>query len=69
MHGFTFLASVVAIFSGAQMFALGIIGEYLSRIHFRTMAATSLYCASPHCRFWRGYLMRDALIGVCRIRG
>jgi glycosyltransferase involved in cell wall biosynthesis len=35
--GFTFLASVVVIFSGAQMFALGIIGEYLARIHFRTM--------------------------------
>ena len=35
--GFPFLASVVAIFSGAQMFALGVIGEYLARIHFRTM--------------------------------
>lgn len=35
--GFPFLASVIAIFSGAQLFALGIIGEYLSRIHFRTM--------------------------------
>jgi undecaprenyl-phosphate 4-deoxy-4-formamido-L-arabinose transferase len=33
--GFTFLASMVAIFSGAQMFALGIIGEYLARMHFR----------------------------------
>lgn len=35
--GFPFLASIVAIFSGAQMFALGIIGEYLARIHFRSM--------------------------------
>jgi glycosyltransferase involved in cell wall biosynthesis len=35
--GFTFLASTVAIFSGAQLFALGIFGEYLARIHFRTM--------------------------------
>ena len=35
--GFPFLASVIAIFSGAQLFALGIIGEYLSRIHFRSM--------------------------------
>ena len=35
--GFPFLASMVAIFSGAQMFALGIIGEYLARIHFRSM--------------------------------
>lgn len=35
--GFPFLASIIAIFSGAQLFALGIIGEYLSRIHFRSM--------------------------------
>lgn len=35
--GFPFLASVIAIFSGAQLFALGMIGEYLSRMHFRTM--------------------------------
>lgn len=35
--GFPFLASVIAIFSGAQLFALGIIGEYLARIHSRMM--------------------------------
>jgi len=35
--GFPFLASVIAIFSGVQLFALGIFGEYLARIHFRTM--------------------------------
>ena len=35
--GFPFLASLTAIFSGAQLFALGIVGEYLARIHFRTM--------------------------------
>lgn len=35
--GFPFLASTVAIFSGVQLFALGIIGEYLARIHLRTM--------------------------------
>lgn len=35
--GFPFLASTIAIFSGAQLFALGIMGEYLARIHFRTM--------------------------------
>jgi glycosyltransferase involved in cell wall biosynthesis len=35
--GFPFLASIVAVFSGAQMFAIGIIGEYLARIHFRMM--------------------------------
>lgn len=35
--GFPFLASIIAIFSGAQLFALGIIGEYLARMHFRAM--------------------------------
>ncbi len=35
--GFPFLASALAIFSGAQLFALGIIGEYLARMHFRMM--------------------------------
>lgn len=35
--GFPFLASLVSIFSGAQLFALGIIGEYLARMHFRMM--------------------------------
>ncbi len=35
--GFPFLASLISIFSGAQMFALGIMGEYLARMHFRSM--------------------------------
>jgi glycosyltransferase involved in cell wall biosynthesis len=35
--GFPFLASIIAIFSGAQLFALGVIGEYLARMHFRMM--------------------------------
>lgn len=37
LPGFTFLASSVVIFSGAQLLALGIIGEYLARMHFRSM--------------------------------
>jgi glycosyltransferase involved in cell wall biosynthesis len=37
VSGFPFLASTIAIFSGAQLFALGIIGEYLARMHFRMM--------------------------------
>ena len=37
MQGFPFIASIISIFSGAQLFALGVIGEYLARIHFRTM--------------------------------
>jgi undecaprenyl-phosphate 4-deoxy-4-formamido-L-arabinose transferase len=35
--GFAFLASIVAIFSGVQLFALGMMGEYLARMHFRLM--------------------------------
>ncbi len=35
--GFPFLASIIAIFSGSQLFCLGIIGEYIARIHFRVM--------------------------------
>jgi undecaprenyl-phosphate 4-deoxy-4-formamido-L-arabinose transferase len=35
--GFPFLAAIVAIFSGVQLFALGIVGEYLARVHQRTM--------------------------------
>jgi glycosyltransferase involved in cell wall biosynthesis len=35
--GFAFLAAAISIFSGAQLFALGIIGEYLARMHFRSM--------------------------------
>jgi undecaprenyl-phosphate 4-deoxy-4-formamido-L-arabinose transferase len=35
--GFPFLASIIAIFSGAQLLALGIIGEYLARMHFKSL--------------------------------
>lgn len=35
--GFAFLASIVAIFSGVQLFTLGVFGEYLARMHFRIM--------------------------------
>jgi len=53
--GFPFLASIIAIFSGAQLFALGIIGEYLGRMHLRMMerpayivrAATLVRTAAP----------------------
>src|SRR5690606_523133 len=37
VQGFPFLASIVGIFSGAQLLALGVIGEYLARMHFRMM--------------------------------
>ncbi len=49
--GFPFLASIIAIFSGAQLFALGILGEYLARMHFRTMERpTYVVAASVECR-------------------
>jgi undecaprenyl-phosphate 4-deoxy-4-formamido-L-arabinose transferase len=35
--GFAFLASIFSIFSGVQLFSLGIFGEYLARVHFRVM--------------------------------
>lgn len=37
VQGYASLASMIAIFSGAQLFSLGIIGEYLARMHFRMM--------------------------------
>jgi undecaprenyl-phosphate 4-deoxy-4-formamido-L-arabinose transferase len=35
--GFTTIAAMVALFSGAQMLSLGVIGEYLGRLHTRSM--------------------------------
>lgn len=35
--GFAFVACAIAIFSGAQLFSLGILGEYFAKIHFRIM--------------------------------
>lgn len=35
--GFPFLASTIALFAGVQLFTLGVIGEYLARMHFRIM--------------------------------
>lgn len=35
--GFPFLASIISIFSGVQLFSLGVIGEYIARMHFRLM--------------------------------
>jgi undecaprenyl-phosphate 4-deoxy-4-formamido-L-arabinose transferase len=35
--GFPFLASTIAIFSGAQLFSIGIIGEYLARMFSRSL--------------------------------
>ena len=37
VQGFTTLASMVAVFSGAQMIAIGIVGEYVARVHMKNM--------------------------------
>lgn len=43
--GFPFLASTIALFSGAQMLSLGILGHYLGRIHVRVQGRPSYYIA------------------------
>ena len=53
--GFPFLASVVCVFSGAQLFALGILGEYIARIHLRSMEKPS-------------YAIRESTEQTCSIR-
>lgn len=35
--GFAFLACAITIFSGAQLVAIGMIGQYLARMHWRSM--------------------------------
>jgi len=37
LPGFPFLASIIALFSGTQLFTLGIFGEYLARMFDRSM--------------------------------
>ena len=65
-RAFPFLASIIALFSGAQLFALGIFGEYLARMFDRSMDRPTL-CHSrdggrvkvvilqPSYIPWRGY--------------
>jgi undecaprenyl-phosphate 4-deoxy-4-formamido-L-arabinose transferase len=35
--GFSFLAAAITFFSGVQLLSLGVIGEYIGRMHFRSM--------------------------------
>lgn len=37
VQGFTFLAAAVTLFSGVQLLSLGFLGEYIGRMHFRSM--------------------------------
>jgi glycosyltransferase involved in cell wall biosynthesis len=54
--GFPFLASIIVLFSGAQLFALGIMGEYLARMHFRMMDRPS-------------YVVRETAKAIQRLTG
>jgi glycosyltransferase involved in cell wall biosynthesis len=46
--GFPFLASLISLFAGIQLFALGIIGEYLARMHLRSMQRPA-YVVAEEC--------------------
>ena len=41
--GFTFLASLLSLIGGIQMIGIAVIGEYLARVHFRTMRRPSYF--------------------------
>lgn len=43
--GFPFIAASLAIFSGVQLFILGLLGEYIGRMHFRVMNRPSYLIA------------------------
>lgn len=43
--GFPFLASTIAFFAGVQLITIGVIGEYLARMHFRVMRKPSYVIA------------------------
>jgi len=46
--GFAFLASVIIVFSGAQLLTLGIIGEYLARMHSRLLSRPPYVVRESH---------------------
>lgn len=48
--GFAFLASIIIIFSGTQLFTLGVIGEYLARMHFRLLGRPPYVVREPVVR-------------------
>ena len=41
VHGFAFLASIICVFAGAQLFTIGVIGEYMARMYHRMMERPS----------------------------
>jgi undecaprenyl-phosphate 4-deoxy-4-formamido-L-arabinose transferase len=52
--GFPFLASAIAIFSGVQLITLGVMGEYISRMHFRVMQKPTYVVRQATDEFFEG---------------
>ena len=54
--GFPLLASSITIFSGVQIFLLGVLGEYIGRMHFRVMNKPTYMIAetTPNAGFGHG---------------
>jgi undecaprenyl-phosphate 4-deoxy-4-formamido-L-arabinose transferase len=46
--GFPFLASIIIVFSGTQLFVLGVMGEYLARMHFRLLGRPAYTVSETH---------------------
>ena len=46
--GFPFLASIIIVFSGTQLFVLGVMGEYLARMHFRLLGRPAYTIRETH---------------------
>jgi undecaprenyl-phosphate 4-deoxy-4-formamido-L-arabinose transferase len=46
--GFPFLASIIIVFSGTQLFVLGVMGEYLARMHFRLLGRPAYTVRESH---------------------
>jgi undecaprenyl-phosphate 4-deoxy-4-formamido-L-arabinose transferase len=58
--GFPFLASIIAIFAGAQLFALGILGEYMAQVHGRLMEKPAYVIRPEGCDDAGRPVMEDA---------
>lgn len=46
--GFTFLAGAITLFSGVQLLSLGVLGEYIGRMHFRSMGRPPYIVRETH---------------------
>ena len=67
VHGFAFLASIVCVFAGAQLFTIGIIGEYMARMYHRMMEKPSYFVARATRREAGGAPVAGGTVGVDEI--